>query len=100
MVDRLLGGKNVLLGVTGGIAAYKSADLCSKLVQAGARVDVVMTEAATHFVTPLTFSAWTAPVWTCGHQAAADCTDGRGLGSCDRRPHANTLASGPGLADL
>jgi phosphopantothenoylcysteine decarboxylase/phosphopantothenate--cysteine ligase len=66
MADRLLGGKNLLLGVTGGIAAYKTADLCSKLVQAGARVDVVMTEAATHFVTPLTFSA------LCGRPARVD----------------------------
>jgi phosphopantothenoylcysteine decarboxylase / phosphopantothenate---cysteine ligase len=43
--------------VTGGIAAYKAADLCSKLVQAGAQVDVVLTEAATRFVAPLSFSA-------------------------------------------
>ena len=57
MADRLLAGKRVLLGVTGGIAAYKAADLCSKLTQAGAAVDVVMTEAATRFVAPLTFSA-------------------------------------------
>ncbi len=57
MTDRLLSGKRVLLGVTGGIAAYKAADLCSKLVQAGAGVDVIMTEAATRFVSPLTFSA-------------------------------------------
>ncbi len=57
MTDRLLNGKRVLLGITGGIAAYKAADLCSKLVQAGAQVDVIMTEAATRFVSPLTFSA-------------------------------------------
>jgi phosphopantothenoylcysteine decarboxylase/phosphopantothenate--cysteine ligase len=57
MADRLLAGKRVLLGVTGGIAAYKAADLCSKLVQAGAQVDVILTEAATRFVAPLTFSA-------------------------------------------
>ncbi len=57
MADRLLGGKRVLLGVTGGIAAYKAADLCSKLVQAGAQVNVIMTDAATRFVAPLTFSA-------------------------------------------
>ncbi len=66
MADRLLNGKRVLLGVTGGIAAYKAADLCSKLVQAGAQVDVVMTEAATRFVTPLTFSA------LCGRAARVD----------------------------
>jgi phosphopantothenoylcysteine decarboxylase / phosphopantothenate---cysteine ligase len=49
-----LGGKRVVLGVTGGIAAYKAAELCRLLVKAGATVRVVMTEAATHFITPLT----------------------------------------------
>lgn len=51
----MLKGKNILLGVTGGIAAYKAADLVSKLVKHHANVDVIMTEAATKFVTPLTF---------------------------------------------
>ena len=54
-----LTGKQVVLGVTGGIAAYKAADLCSRLVKAGADVHVVMTEAATRFVAPLTFQALT-----------------------------------------
>ena len=49
--------RRILLGVTGGIAAYKSADLTSKLVQAGAEVTVVMTESGTRFVAPLTFEA-------------------------------------------
>ena len=57
MTDHLLKDKKILLGITGGIAAYKAADLCSKLVQAGAQVDVILTEAATKFVAPLTFSA-------------------------------------------
>ena len=52
---KMLGGKNVLLGVTGGIAAYKAANLTSMLKKTGAGVDVVMTEAATRFVAPLTF---------------------------------------------
>ena len=51
----MLDGKNVLLGVTGGIAAYKAANLASMLKKAGAGVDVVMTDAATRFVAPLTF---------------------------------------------
>jgi len=55
----MLGGKNVVLGVSGGIAAYKVADLASKLTQAGANVRVVMTESATEFVGPLTFRALT-----------------------------------------
>lgn len=53
----MLNKKTVLLGVSGGIAAYKAVALCSKLVQAGATVDVVMTDGALKFVTPLTFQA-------------------------------------------
>ena len=52
-------GREILLGVSGGIAAYKSADLCSKLVQAGASVSVVMTESAAQFIGPTTFEALT-----------------------------------------
>lgn len=50
----MLNGKSIILGITGGIAAYKGAALCSKLVQAGAKVHVIMTESATKFITPLT----------------------------------------------
>lgn len=50
-------GKQILLGITGGIAAYKSAELTRRLRDAGAEVQVVMTRAATEFVTPLTFQA-------------------------------------------
>ena len=52
-----LHGKNILLGITGGIAAYKSAELTRRLKDAGAEVRVAMTHAATEFVTPLTFQA-------------------------------------------
>ncbi len=55
----MLKGKTVVLGVTGSIAAYKAVDIASQLTQAGARVDVIMTEAATEFVTPLTFQSIT-----------------------------------------
>ena len=55
----ILKGTNIVLGVTGGIAAYKAVELCSRLVQAGASVDVIMTPAATHFVTPLSFQTLT-----------------------------------------
>jgi len=54
-----LRGRRIVLGVTGGIAAYKAADLASRLVKAGAILDVVMTEGATKFVGPLTFQALT-----------------------------------------
>lgn len=60
-----LRGQRVFVGVTGGIAAYKTAMLVSRLAQAGAEVTVAMTEAATHFVTPLTFQALSGrPVYT------------------------------------
>jgi phosphopantothenoylcysteine decarboxylase/phosphopantothenate--cysteine ligase len=50
----MLASKTIVLGITGGIAAYKAADIASKLTQAGARVEVVMTDAATRLITPLT----------------------------------------------
>ncbi len=52
----MLGGKNILLGVTGGIAAYKTTYLVRVLVKAGATVKVIMTQSASSFVTPLTLS--------------------------------------------
>ncbi|MBT9567650.1 MAG: bifunctional phosphopantothenoylcysteine decarboxylase/phosphopantothenate--cysteine ligase CoaBC [Thiobacillus sp.] len=52
-----LAHQKIILGVTGGIAAYKAAELCRQLVKAGADVRVVMTDAAQRFVTPLTFQA-------------------------------------------
>ena len=52
-----MSGKRILLGVTGGIAAYKSADLVRRLRETGAEVRVVMTHGALAFVTPLTFQA-------------------------------------------
>ena len=51
----ILKGKNVVLGITGGIAAYKSAELVRKLIKQEACVDVIMTDSATQFVSPLTF---------------------------------------------
>jgi phosphopantothenoylcysteine decarboxylase/phosphopantothenate--cysteine ligase len=51
--------KHILLGVTGSIAAYKGAELASKLTQAGAEVDVILTPAAEKFITPLTFQSLT-----------------------------------------
>ncbi len=55
----MLRDRHVALGVTGSIAAYKAAELASLLTQAGARVDVLMTEAATRFITPLTLRSLT-----------------------------------------
>jgi phosphopantothenoylcysteine decarboxylase/phosphopantothenate--cysteine ligase len=55
----ILKGREVLVGVTGGIAAYKTAALVSSLVQAGAGTSVVMTDHATRFIAPLTFQTLT-----------------------------------------
>jgi phosphopantothenoylcysteine decarboxylase/phosphopantothenate--cysteine ligase len=82
----MLNDKTVVLGITGGIAAYKAADLASKLTQAGAGVEVVMTEAATKFITPLTLRNITrrqvvtdmfepASQWSVEHVALAEAAD-------------------------
>jgi phosphopantothenoylcysteine decarboxylase/phosphopantothenate--cysteine ligase len=55
--NRDMEGKRILLGVTGGIAAYKSADLVRRLMERGAQVQVVMTAGAREFITPTTFQA-------------------------------------------
>ncbi len=55
----MLKGKNIVLGVSGGIAVYKAADIASKLTQSGVKVTVVMTQNATEFVRPMTFEALT-----------------------------------------
>ena len=65
----MLTDKTVVLGVTGSIAAYKAADIASKLTQAGARVEVIMTKSATEFIGPLTFRNLT------GRQVVTDMFD-------------------------
>ena len=70
--------KRVVLGVSGGIAAYKSADLVRRLRDAGAEVQVVMTAAAQQFITPLTMQALSGnPVHT--ELLNADAEAGRGI---------------------
>ncbi len=90
MTDRspagTLEGRLILLGVTGSIAAYKAAELLRELIRAGAEVQVMMTEAATHFIGPLTMEALSGrPVMLdalelgsdsrIGHIVAADSAD-------------------------
>ncbi len=61
----MLRGKNIVLGIAGGIAAYKAAELTRELVKRGAEVNVVMTESATRFITPLTLQTLSdRPVYT------------------------------------
>ena len=68
--------KRILLGVTGGIAAYKSADLVRRLQDAGAEVRVVMTQGACEFITPLTMQALS------GHPVHTDLLDPRAEAAC------------------
>ena len=66
-----LAGKKIVLGLTGGIACYKAAEFARALVKAGASVQVVMTEAARHFITPVTMQALS------GHTVFTDQWDNR-----------------------
>ena len=91
-----LGGKRVLLGVSGGIAAYKAADLVRRLRDAGAEVRVVMTEAACRFVAPLTFQALSGqPVRT----ALWDDTAEAAMGHIELARWAQTVLVAPASAD-
>jgi phosphopantothenoylcysteine decarboxylase/phosphopantothenate--cysteine ligase len=56
-MTRDLNGKKIVLGLTGGVACYKAAELCRALIKAGAQVQVVMTESATHFIGTVTMQA-------------------------------------------
>ncbi|HEY1629038.1 MAG TPA: flavoprotein [Tepidisphaeraceae bacterium] len=92
-----LKGREIILAVCGGIAAYKSADLCSKLVQLGAGVTVVMTESAQKFIAPLTFEALSArPVRTDAFDLH-DSSDPQHIGLTER---ADLLLVAPATADI
>jgi len=86
-----------VVGVTGGIAAYKTAELVRLLVKEGATVDVVMTEAATRFVTPMTFQALSGravatDLWASGADNA--------MGHIDLSRGATAIVIAPGSADF
>ena len=92
-----LSGKRIALGVTGGIAAYKAAELVRLLVKQGATVHVAMTEAATHFVTPVTFQALS------GHAVFTDQWDPRvanNMAHIDLSREADVLLVAPTSADF
>jgi phosphopantothenoylcysteine decarboxylase/phosphopantothenate--cysteine ligase len=89
-----LQGRHIVLGVTGSISCYKAADLASKLRQAGAAVEVVMTPAATRFIAPLTFKSLT------GRDVVVDMFDAAETEAhveVARRAHAMVIA--PATAD-
>jgi len=92
-----LKGKKILLGLTGGIAAYKVAELTRLLVKAGADVRVAMTGSATRFITPLTLQALSGqPVWT-------DLWDARvpdGMGHIELSRDRELIVVAPASADF
>ena len=92
-----LSNKRILLGVTGGIAAYKSADLVRRLQDAGASVQVVMTAAAQEFITPLTMQALSGnPVHTTLLDPAAEA----GMGHIQLARWADLILIAPASADF
>ena len=89
--------RNVLLGVSGGIAAYKSAELVRQLQARGARVRVVMTRGAREFITPLTLQALSGnPV----HTELLDAEAEQGMGHIELARWADLLLIAPATADL
>src|SRR6187549_63005 len=94
-VHRPYAGRRVLLGVSGGIASYKSAWLARLLTKAGAQVDVVLTRAATEFIGGVTFEALTGrPV----HTGLFD--PGRALDHVKLAQSADVVVIAPATADL
>jgi phosphopantothenoylcysteine decarboxylase / phosphopantothenate---cysteine ligase len=90
-------GKHILLGVTGGIAAYKSADLVRRLRERGAEVQVIMTDAAREFVTPMTFQALSGrPVRTDLWDPAAEAS----MGHIELARWADLVLIAPATADF
>ena len=89
--------KKIILGVTGGIAAYKAAELCRLLVKGGSEVQVVMTDAAQRFVTPLTFQALSGrPVLT----SLWDSGSGSGMDHIHLSREADLILVAPVSADF
>ena len=91
-----LSGKNVLLGVTGGIGAYKAAHLVRELQREGAQVSVVMTESGARFISPLTMETLS------GYPVGLDMfslTEERTIGHIDRASWADVLVVAPATAN-
>jgi len=89
--------RRIILGVTGGIAAYKAPDLVRRLIERGAEVQVVMTEAAQQFVTETTFQAVSArPVRTCLWDTEAEAA----MGHIELARWATQVVVAPASADF
>jgi phosphopantothenoylcysteine decarboxylase/phosphopantothenate--cysteine ligase len=92
-----LHGKHIVLGLTGGIACFKAAELCRSLVKAGATVQVVMTEAAAQFITPVTMQALSGQsVYT----SQWDAREGNNMAHINLSREADAILVAPASADF
>lgn len=97
MAHAELAGKHLVLGLTGGIACYKIAELTRLLVKAGATVQVAMTEAATQFITPVTMQALSGrPVYTSQWDARID----NNMAHIDLSREADAIVIAPASTDF
>ncbi len=93
----ILAGRRLVLGLSGGIACYKAAELCRALVKAGASVQVVMTDAAAQFITPVTMQALSGrPVYT----SQWDAREGNNMAHINLSREADAILVAPASADF
>ena len=96
-----LSGKHIVLGLSGGIACYKAAELCRALIKAGATVQVVMTEAAEQFITPVTMQALSGrPVFTSQWDARASGGQANNMAHINLSREADAIVIAPCSADF
>ena len=93
--------RHILIGVTGGIAAYKTCELVRRLQDQGATIQIVMTEAATRFVTPTTFQALSGrPVYTSAWESPEISGPGNAMPHIDLTREADLIVVAPASADF
>ncbi len=96
-----LAGKHIVLGLSGGIACYKAAELCRALVKEGASVQVVMTEAAEQFITPVTLQALSNRTVYGSHNASGfDARESNGMPHINLSREADAILIAPASADF
>ncbi len=103
MAPNIMRGKTIILGIGGGIASYKIADLASKLTQRGADVHAVLTDSATHFIAPLTFQTLThnpalTSLWVEPNNSDAGLS--AGMPHIDLADRADLIVIAPATANL
>ena len=96
-----LAGKHIVLGLTGGIACYKAAELCRALIKEGATVQVVMTQAAEQFITPVTMQALSnRPVYGSHNASGFDARESNGMPHINLSREADAILIAPCSADF